>query len=138
MSSVAFDTSAIVKLVSGEPGHEVVEEYWLASSSPVCSRLTYVEAFAALAAAKRQLRLDGRQLATAQRRLKSLWAQAVVVEINEELILEAVRLVSRYPLKGFDAVHVAAAFAAGALAFVTGDKAQARAAQREGISAVLI
>jgi hypothetical protein len=136
VSIAVFDTSALVKLVVSEPGFERVGEYWMASDTPVCCRLAHVEAHAALAAARRQRRFDAYQLITAKRRLNALWQQVTVVEVDEPLVLHGVDLVQRYPLKGYDAVHVAAALAAGAIAFITGDKTQARAAASENLKAV--
>ena len=55
--TVYFDTSAIVKLVMIEEGSDRADALWDASDLLVTSRLSYAEARAALAAARRSGRL---------------------------------------------------------------------------------
>jgi hypothetical protein len=42
LSSAAFDTSALVKVVIDEPGSQSAREIWAAAEPPVCCRLAYV------------------------------------------------------------------------------------------------
>lgn len=138
MSLAFFDTSALVRLVLSEPGFELVGRCWLASDRPVCARVAYVEAHAAIQSAHRQRRLDGHRVISVTRRLDALWEQADIIEAGEALIRAAAHLVRRHPLKAYDAVHVAAALTAGASVFVTGDRSQASAAAAEAVEAIIV
>jgi predicted nucleic acid-binding protein len=134
LSYAVFDTSALVKLlVHDEAGFEATMMLWEASDPPVCSRLAYVEARAALATAVRNHRLDGYQRRAARRRLDRLWSQALVVEVTESVANGAAELVDRHPLRGYDAIHIATALVAEASSLVTFDKRQAQAAAAEGL-----
>jgi len=121
----------LVKLVIDETGSQAAREVWAAAEPPVCCRLAYVEARAALAAARRAERLTQTQLAAAKRGLDTLWGQAGIVEVTEALIVDAADLAERRSLRAYDAVHLAAARAAGAAAFVSSDDDQLWAALAE-------
>jgi predicted nucleic acid-binding protein len=131
LSSAAFDTSALVKLVIDEAGSQAARELWAAAEPPVCCRLAYVEARAALAAARRAERLTKPQLAAAKRGFDTVWGQAGVVEVSEDLILDAAALAERHALRAYDAVHLAAAREARVAAFVSTDDDQLQAAIAE-------
>ena len=135
MSSAAFDTSALVKLVIDEPGSQSAREIWAAAEPPVCCRLAYVEARAALAAARRAERLTRTQLAAAKRGLETLWGQAGIVEVTEALIVDAADLAERRALRAYVAVHLAAARAVGAAVLITADLEQFRASSAENLIA---
>ncbi|HEY6378205.1 MAG TPA: type II toxin-antitoxin system VapC family toxin [Candidatus Dormibacteraeota bacterium] len=136
MTSAAFDTSALVKLVVEEKGSPTARELWGAAEPPVCCRLAYVEARAALAAGRRSHRLTHPQLTTAKRALNAVWQQAAVVEVTEALALDAADIAERRALRAYDTVHIAAARAAGAAAFVTVDEQQREAAIAERLVAL--
>ena len=136
MSSAAFDTSALVKLVVEEKGSSAARDLWAAAEPPVCCRLAYVEARAALAAGRRSRRLTQPQLTTAKRALDAVWQQAAVVEVTEALALDAADIAERRVLRAHDAVHIAAARAVGAAAFVTADEQQREAAVAERLVAL--
>ena len=127
------DTSAFVKLVVSEPGSDRVGQLWDAASVVVAARPLYVEARAALAAASRGGRLVGANSTRARRNLDDLWGQLAVVEVTGELVEQASDLADRRALRGYDAVHLAAALRAGAQLFVVADRRLAEAASLEGL-----
>jgi uncharacterized protein len=75
----------------------------------VSCRLLYVETAAALAQAVRMGRLDPGGHDRARGLLDDLWAEMEVVELDQPLVLAAATYAVDQALRGYDAVHCAAA-----------------------------
>lgn len=101
-----LDTSALVKLFVIEPASELVAEFTEGSDTVVTSRIAYVEACSALARRRREKLLDAQAQLRAQKALRERWDDLVTVGLDE---FEAGSLTSKYDLRAFDAVHLAAA-----------------------------
>jgi predicted nucleic acid-binding protein len=128
------DTSVLLKLlVDDEAGSDAAGQLWLQSDFVVCAEVGYVEARAALAAARRHGRLDARGLSTAKAELDALWMQLDVVAVTTGLVVAAADLAERDGLRGYDAVHLAAALAGQATVFATADAQLLAAARRHGL-----
>ncbi len=126
-----FDTSVLVKLlVDDESGAEVADRLWTTSDRIVCAEIGYVEARAALAAVHRSGRLSRRGLASAKAELDTLWAQVWVVTVTTEIVMAAAELAESEGLRGYDAVHLAAAVATGVDVVVASDGKLLEAAAR--------
>jgi predicted nucleic acid-binding protein len=126
-----IDTSVLLKLlVDDEVGAEAAERLWLESDFVVCAEIGYAEARAALASARRSGRLDGEALSTAKAELDALWAQVDVVSVTTEVVVAAGDLAEIQCLRGYDAVHLAAAIAAKVTVVATADKELLAAARR--------
>jgi predicted nucleic acid-binding protein len=134
VTAAYFDSSALVKLLIRERGSAEAWENWLAATPPVCCRLGFVEARAALAAARRTGRLDEALHRTGKRLLNELWEEVAPVEADEALVVLAADLAEKHALRGYDAVHVAAALAAATPLFVSADADQLRAAHAENLA----
>ena len=138
MAVAYFDTSALVKLVVDEPGTPIAQRTWNDAEVVVTGRLTYPEARAALAAARRQHRLTAQQHRAALRRFEEAWAGLEVVEIAPAIARSAGDLADRLALRGYDGVHLATALRAvgsdGVL--VTWDRELALAALAQGVAVV--
>lgn len=104
-----LDTSAFVPLLVDEPTSQTCGALWDASDRLVTTRLTYVEAAAALAAAKRLGRITSEEHDAARERLTELWPEIDVVEFDQQLMAAAAPAAMRYALRGYDSVHFAAA-----------------------------
>jgi uncharacterized protein len=105
-----FDTSAVVPLLADdEPGADICRRTWDAATTLATTRLTYVETAAALARAARLGRLGPRDHEASLAGLDELWPQFDVLEIDDALVRAAAALARRHSLRGFDAVHCAAA-----------------------------
>lgn len=105
-----FDTSAVVPLlVDDEPGAEICRQAWSLADAVVTSRLMYVEAVTALARAERMDRLTEEAHDRAVLGLDAIWSQFDVVEIGEASVHRAAGLARQHRLRGYDAVHCAAA-----------------------------
>ena len=126
-----IDTSVLLKLlVDDEIGGDAAQRLWLESDFVVCVEVGYAEARAALAAAHRAGRLDGRGLSIAKAELGTLWAQLDVVPVTTELVIAAGDLAEIEGLRGYDAVHLAAALVGNATVVATADAQLLVAAQR--------
>jgi len=104
-----FDTSALIPLLVEEPGSDRAARLWDAAERVVTVRIAYPEARAALAQAQRLDRLTARGYRTARRNFEDLWAQLDRVEITPALAQRAGDLAETLGLRGYDAVHIAAA-----------------------------
>jgi predicted nucleic acid-binding protein len=104
-----FDTSALIPLLIAEPGSAIAGRLWDTADRVVSARLVYPEARATLAMADRHDRLTTRQHRAAKRELDDLYHQLDLVEIDSDLAASAGDLAEAYGLRGYDAVHLAAA-----------------------------
>lgn len=129
-----FDASALVKLLLEEDGADIAASFLDGSSSIVTNRLAYVETRAALAAARRAIRITDADLARAKREFESLFGGFDLVDVSDSLVRAAGDVAERYALRGYDAVHLAAAMFVGDVVLVTWDADLARAASKAGLA----
>ena len=129
-----IDTSVLLKLlVDDEVGADAAQRLWLDSDFVMCAEIGYAEARAALASVRRGGRLDARELSTAKAELNRLWEQIDVVPVTTELVLAAGDLAEAEGLRGYDAVHLAAALAGQATVVATADSQLLAAAQHRNL-----
>lgn len=131
-----FDTSAFVPLVIDEPASRGAQQLWDAADRIVSARLVYPEARAALARARTLKRVTPTQLRAAVEQVDDLMTQIVVVELTATLAREAGELAERMSLRGYDAVHLAAARTVHDedLVVATNDVTLRNAASRTGLA----
>lgn len=130
---VYIDTSALIKLLVDEVGSEQVEQVWDSADVLASSVLVVVEARAALASAMRSKRLDRREHDGARTGLAMLVDQLHLIEITGRLVDRAADLAEAEALRGYDAVHLAAALTVGADVFASADVDLCRAAEQHGL-----
>ncbi len=132
---VYFDTSAFIPLIIDEPNSDSCERLWNEAERIVGVRLLYAEARAALARAQRLGRLTRGGLASAVSLLNDLSSQIDHIEITDRLVRSAGALAEEQQLRGYDAVHLAAAqaIADGDTVFASGDQALTAAASHLGL-----
>ena len=126
------DTSTLIKLLIDEVGTTEAGLIWDEPDVLVSSRVGHVEARAALAAARRQGRISAVVLRAAVEGLEVLWSQVSVVEIDEDLMRLAGDLAVAHSLRGYDALHLAAAHLVGADVFSSADRRLCEAASSSG------
>lgn len=131
-----LETSGLVKLFIEEEASEAVRD-WVAQARVVAtSRVAFAEAMAALARRYREGDLTGEGFTAARRALAGQWQNLAVVNLNE---IAAGSLAVRHGLRGFDAIHLAAALdlLAGVrgipVNFASFDRSLAAAARDEGL-----
>jgi predicted nucleic acid-binding protein len=130
-----FDTSILMKLlIDDEAFRAESERLWVESEFAVCAEIGYAEARAALAAVRRNNRLTAAGLRTAKAELELLWEQISVVVVDTELVRAAGDLAERNALRGYDAVHLAAAIASQVTVVASADRQLVEAARRRGFA----
>lgn len=134
------DTSALVKLYVEESGSDDVSSAVVRAERVLTSRIAYPEARAAFARARREGSLTQRELRAAVEELDRDWGTYDIVELTEPLVRRAGALAEKRALRGFDAVHLAAAIVAVGepkhAEFACYDGRLSRAAEAEGFCVV--
>jgi predicted nucleic acid-binding protein len=135
-----FDTSAVVPLLVAEPGSARAASLWAGADRVVSVRLMYPETRAALAQAARRGRLTARQLRDAVTGFDSLFEEIDIVEVDDALARRAGELAEVRQLRGYDAVHLAAADRVHdpSVVVVAGDGALLDAATTEGMTVAVL
>ncbi|MEO8292653.1 MAG: PIN domain-containing protein [Actinomycetota bacterium] len=130
-----FDTSALLTFVLREDGRDVALDIWERAQTVVTSQLTYPEARAALAAARRAGRLDTGGYRESVRRIDERWRQLAAVDLDGGMATHAGALAEDHGLTGADAVHLAAALAlrTADLVFVSWDGRLVKGALATGL-----
>jgi predicted nucleic acid-binding protein len=134
-----FDTSAVIQLLIGEPSSATCVRMWNEATRSVSIRLLYPEARAALARAARMGRITKREHEIAIAELETIITEIDHVEITAQLARDAGDLAQAHQLRGYDAVHLAAAMAAldSELVLVTADHDLSSAARAQGLPVAL-
>jgi predicted nucleic acid-binding protein len=133
-----LDTSSLVKLYVEEEGSDLVHLWVEAADVVATSRVALPEMLAAVARRWREGDLSDDGFNTVRGAITGQWQDLAVVNLNE---VSAGNLAVRHGLRGFDAVHLAAALdvlsAAGSrgipMAFSSFDGQLNRAAHGEGL-----
>jgi predicted nucleic acid-binding protein len=129
-----FDTSALIKLVVDEEGSDRAASVWDATDRPVSAALIAVEGRAALAAAHRGRRLTASRYRRARDEYLALLDGIATVNVDADLIDQAGELAEREGLRGYDAVHLAAALRVSVDVICSSDAALCSAAARRGLA----
>ena len=129
-----LDTSTLIKLLIDEPGSDRAAQLWDSADRLVSVGLIELEARAALAAAERAKRLTGAEHRRAKTSLTAHLDQVDIIEVTAQLITAACDLAESEGLRGYDAVHLAAAVVVGVDAFTSADADLCAAAARHGLS----
>ena len=131
-----FDTSALVPLLVDEPGTDAATVLWNEADRIAGVRLVYAEGCAAFAMAVRTGRIGHSELRESIEGLDHLYQQMDVVEVSDALVRRAGALAEVHSLRGYDAVHLAAAetLIAEDVVFVAGDDPLCQAAESVGLA----
>ena len=129
-----LDTSTLIKLLIHEQGSGRAQQIWNDSDRLVSAGLIEVEARATLAAGTRADRLTATEHRRAKRSLAAMLEQIDIVEIDAQLITAAGGLAEREGLRGYDAVHLAAALVVGVDTLTRADVVLCAAAERCGLN----
>lgn len=129
-----FDTSALIKVVIEEDGSDRAAAVWDATDHVVSATLIAVDGRAALAAARRGRRLTAGQYDKARHAYLALLDGIATVQITPELVDAAGDLAESEGLRGYDAVHLAAALEVTADVLCSSDIELCAAALRRGLA----
>ncbi len=127
------DTSTLLKLVVTEEGSDHAQAVWDAADALASVSLIAVEATAALAAAQRTRRLTPSQHRHAKAGLATLLTDLHVIDVTDSLVGHASQLAEQEALRGYDAVHLAAALLVNATVLTSADTTLCEAAARRGL-----
>lgn len=127
------DTSTLLKRLLAEEGSDKADVIWEAADVVASVVIVIVEARAALAAARRRDRLSAGELRTAKGELVELLEEVTLIEITDALVAEAAELAEVEALRGYDAIHLAAALAVEANVLTSADTVLCDAAERRGL-----
>ena len=103
-----FDTSAFVKRYVDEPGSAMVRAA-LRTHTIAVARATFAEAAAAVARASRLGVMNDAQRDVILDRLPVDFSRLSVIEMRRAVVERVPTLVTRYPLRGYDAIQLASA-----------------------------
>jgi len=106
-----LDTSALVKRYFRESYSDEILSAWKVAAQIVTSFVAYAETMASIYRKKREARLDDLLIREIAGSFRRDWESFIRVEVNEELSEYIDRVVEGYPLRGFDAIHLASALA---------------------------
>ena len=132
-----WDSSAVVPLVCPEKPSRTCRSWLRLDPIMLVWALAAIEVISALSRKRREGALGGAVFAAGKRRLASLEQAWNEVAQYDAVRARARRLLELHPLRGADALHLAAALVAvedrpQAIDFVTFDGRLAEAAEREG------
>lgn len=133
-----YDTSALIKRYVDEEGTETVDRLWSTSSNIATSVVAFAEAAAVFSRKLREGLLSEKEHAQALSVLKADFDSLILIPVTTALNETIERLVRRYPLRGFDAVHLSSALLfrhSGSIPvhFACFDRTLNEAALREGL-----
>lgn len=104
-----FDTSALIKLYADELDASVARDAARSSEFVATSMIAYTEMRSALARKRRSGEITADEIDRFKLKLESEWNSFEIVPIDESIVRLAGDFAEKYSLRGFDAVHLAAA-----------------------------
>ena len=148
MAAVFLDSSALVRRYDrSEPGSANVRRLCARSSGDdlLVARIASVEVASAFGRKVREGALASGQVARLWRLFRGHWqAQYQLVNVSDETLARAERLVLTRPLRAYDAIHLGCALLVAShlprtgIEFWTVDRRQAQAASAEGLAVRLV
>jgi len=106
-----LDTSALVKRYFRESYSDEILSRWKSADQIVTSFVAYAETMASLSRKKREANIENTLIREVVGSFRRDWESFVRVEVNDELNSYIDHVVEVYPLRGFDAIHLASALA---------------------------
>ncbi|MDH4375059.1 MAG: type II toxin-antitoxin system VapC family toxin [Ramlibacter sp.] len=135
---VLFDTSALLKRYLPEPGREAMLA-WFARARPVVTAPhCRVELYSALNRVRRDARTSEEAYRKTCDEVERNFDAFDVVPWTTVMERAAIRALEASPLRAGDALHIAAAVAAGVDHFITADQRQYQGALAVGLKATLL
>ena len=138
---IYLDTSALVKRYVSERGSGIIHSFFEKEESKVTAKVAYAEALAAFSRRRREGYITEKDYVSLCQRFESEWEAYIVVELSDEVLKATRRLIDNYPLRGFDAIHLASALliknrVKEGITFTCSDKNLLDAAEKENLNTV--
>ena len=131
--NVFFDSSALAKRYVEEAGSVRVQDILSSAISLSVSVLCISEIVAALCRRRRERKLSQQRYMSAKQALFADIEDMSVVNITDQVIIRAVEILEKWPLRSSDSIHVACAAEWSAQLFVSADERQCAAARAYGL-----
>jgi predicted nucleic acid-binding protein len=133
-----LDTSALVKRYFEERYSDELIFRWRKATEIVTSSVAYAETLASLYRKKREIPLEKEVIQRILEAFRLDWESFLRVEVTDELNDIIDRIIRRYPLRGFDAIHLASAVLVREslpenFLFACFDQRLSQAARKEGL-----
>jgi predicted nucleic acid-binding protein len=128
-----LDSSALAKRYIREDGSDRVEQALSKATEAAVSLIGPPEILSALCRLQRQASISGSQYRDAKKALFRDIEDMSVCSITIPVVLWAVDLLEKHPLRTLDALHVACALEWRADLFVSSDRRQISAAKESGL-----
>jgi uncharacterized protein len=103
------DSSALVRVYLDEPHSNEVRALMAGHLAIASTEMAYVEVRAALAAAQRRGRINDEELTSLKAGFEAWWPQVIEIQTDASLLKRAGDLAEYGKLRGYDAIHLAAA-----------------------------
>ena len=133
-----LDTRALIKKYFKELGSDEVISQWKNSNGIFISSVAYAETVASIHRKKREMGGRSERLVRALHSFQKDWKSFIRVEVNDNLNEVIDKIITKHPLRGFDAIHLASALIAYErlsedFLFACFDRKLIQAAQMEGL-----
>ncbi|MEI9478676.1 MAG: type II toxin-antitoxin system VapC family toxin [Deltaproteobacteria bacterium] len=138
---IYFDSSALVNRYVREDGSDAVRSLIKQGEGIATSKLTYPEILSAFGRKHRTGELGRGLFGGLLDQFEADWKTAFVIELHDELLPTVKLLLTKYPLKGADTVHLSSALwlkwaAKADVTFVASDTNLLKAARGEGLKVI--
>jgi len=133
---VYFESSAFAKRYVQEAGTPQVLDWCERASELALSVIVVPELMAAFRRLLREGRLDEAQYQQLKGDLMADIADALICDTSRQVVQKAIDVIETCPLRGMDAIHIGAALACSAEAFVSANARQCHAARQLGLQVI--
>jgi len=134
--NVFTDSSALAKRYIADEQSSGLDEILQSATNLAVSVLCITEIISALCRRRRERFLKPAEYARVKMALEADLADATVLQITDEVLLQSVRLLESHPLRSSDAIQLSSALVWGVDRFVSADARQCAAAKASGISVI--
>lgn len=136
---IYLDTSALLKKYFKEPGSSDVIAEWKKATGIITSSVAYAESLASFYRKKREVDINTTVFSKVVSDFRRDWQSIIRIDVTDNLNETIDEITRKFPLRGFDAVHLASALIVSEsidsdFLFVCYDKTLNTAARRAGLS----
>ncbi len=131
---ILIDSSALAKRYVAELDSNTVIAMCGAADEIVLSMIAVIEVTAAFTRLRREKKLSPQRYMELKNRLYEDVRHASVVDVNERILLAAMKCAEKTPVRAMDAIHLATGIEAFVDFFVTADIKQAEAGKLCGLT----
>jgi len=133
-----FDSSAFAKRYIDEKGSSKVDDICQDTDELALCVICVPEIISALNRRLREKRIAPSDYHTAKSQLIDDVRDAEIINLTNDVVAHSISILERNTIRAMDALHVASAHSWGANLFVSSDKNQVKAAQKQGFKTKLV